>query len=157
KGLIDEKEFWRRIAKGISHIGEIRTGIWIEAIKRAYSPKKEMFSLVTDLKRHELKIGILSNTEIPVVNFLSSMDYSIFDFLIYSCLEGMRKPEREIYLLAINRMGFKPEEIIFVDDSEENIQASQENGMHSILFTSPSQVKAEIEYLAGIVLKNDKY
>ncbi|MHA2389657.1 MAG: HAD family hydrolase, partial [Candidatus Hodarchaeales archaeon] len=129
KGFIDEKEFWRRVLKGTSLKMEVSTSIWTEAIENAYSPKLEMFCLVKTLKRHGLKIGILSNTEIPVFNFLSSKDYSIFDFLVYSCLEGTRKPEKKIYMLAIDRMGFKAEEIIFVDDSEENIRASQENGL----------------------------
>ncbi len=151
KGLLTEEEFWRRVTKNIKLEREITTSIWEEAIKKSYSPKTEMFSLVSELKKNGMKIGILSNTEIPVVNFLSRMDYSIFDVLIYSCLEGMRKPEKEIYLLSINRMGFKGEEIIFIDDSEENIKASQESGMHSILFVSPTQIRDEIGKLTGIV------
>ena len=157
KGIIDEKEFWRGVMKGISPRLNITSSVWTKAIKNAYSPKIEMFSLVTELKKHGLKTGILSNTENPVVDFLSGNDFSMFDILIYSCLEGMRKPEKEIYSLAIHRMGFKSDQIIFVDDSETNIRASKESGMHGVLFISPAQVRNEIEILTGLLLKNDKY
>ncbi len=157
KGLLTEIEMWKKISKETNSDIDTTHSIWMEAIKRAYSPKKEMFALVTQLKKHNLKTGILSNTEIPVVKFLSQKDYSTFDFLIYSCLEGMRKPEKEIYLLSIDRMGFTPEEIIFIDDSEENILASRDIGMHGILFTSYTQICGQIEKLTGLNLRNNEY
>ena len=116
-----------------------------------------MFLLVNKLKERGLKVGILSNTEIPVVKFLKSKDFTMFDFFVYSCLEGVRKPEERIYKLAMDRMGFKAEEIIFVDDYKENIEASQENGLHSILFESPAQVITEIEKLTGLELTDNKH
>ena len=60
KGLIDEGEFWKRVTPN----KKITTSIWTEAIKRAYSPKTEMFSLVSRLKDLGLKLGILSNTDV---------------------------------------------------------------------------------------------
>jgi len=157
KGELAEEEFWRLVIKGTSLKTEILTSLWTEAIRSAYSPKPEMFFLVNKLKERGLKVGILSNTEIPVVKFLKSKDFTMFDFFVYSCLEGVRKPEERIYKLAMDRMGFKAEEIIFVDDSVENIEASHENGLHSILFESPTQVIAEIEKLTGFELKDNKH
>ncbi len=157
KGMIEEGEFWKRVFSEIPMIDNLPPSIWTEAIKRSYSPRDYMFTLASDLKAHGLKIGILSNTEVPVVNFLSKIDFSIFDVLLYSCLEGTRKPEKEIYLLATKRMGVKAEELIFIDDFEENVQAGIENGMHSILYTSYSHFYKELEKLTRNFPLNNKY
>jgi putative hydrolase of the HAD superfamily len=157
KGLITENEIWNNFSREFSQNIDTATSIWTGAIQSAYSPKKEMFVLVSQLKKLNMKIGILSNTEIPVVNFLSNMDFSMFDILVYSCLEGTRKPEKEIYLRAINRIGLKAEELIFIDDSEENILASREHGIKGILFISYKQIFREIENLTGFKFTNDEY
>ena len=150
RGTITEEEIWRRFSKKFPHRKEITASIWTEAIQSAYSQKEEIFTLASRLKNHNFKIGILPNTEIPIVNFLSRMDYSMFDIIMYSCLEGSRKPEKEIYLRIIDRIKLNADELIFVDDSDENIKASKEIGMHGILFTSSTQIIREIEDLTGI-------
>jgi len=154
KGLISENELWKRVTKNTWNQQEFGVSIWKRAIEEAYSPKKEMFSLITMLKKCDLKIGILSNTEIPVVEFFQDKDFSMFDEIIYSCLEGLRKPEKEIYLLSINRIGFNADEIIFVDDREENVIAARQIGITGIQFFSPDQVKKDIESMTGLNLDN---
>ncbi len=152
KGLISEEELWKKVTINPWNQQEFGDSIWKRAIEEAYSPKKEMFSLINKLKKFDLKIGILSNTEIPVVEFFQDQDFSMFDEIIYSCLEGLRKPEKEIYLLSINRIGCKPDEIIFVDDREENVIAAKQLGIHGIQFLSSDQVKKDIESITGLNL-----
>ncbi len=52
----------------------------------------------------------------------------------YSFMVGSMKPEPLIYELAIKKSGFRPEEILFVDDLEPNIQAAQAHGIRCILY-----------------------
>jgi epoxide hydrolase-like predicted phosphatase len=156
KGLISENELLKRVTKNTWNQQEYGDSIWKRAIEESYSPIKEMFYLITMLKKCDLKIGILSNTEIPVVEFLQNQDFSMFDEIIYSCLEGLRKPEEEIYLLSINRIGFEADEIIFVDDREENVIAARQIGIIGIQFLSPDQVKKDIESIIGLDLGEEE-
>ncbi len=150
KGRISESEVLSQVSSDYEGKRSGYCSIWRKAIESAYSPKKEMFSLLSELKQKGLKLGILSNTEMPVIEVLKKKDYSIFDVLVFSCLEGVRKPEKEIYWLLVNRLGLKAEEIIFIDDREENIISASQIGLKSILFNSPQQVKAEISQYSGI-------
>ncbi|MHA1933335.1 MAG: HAD family hydrolase [Promethearchaeota archaeon] len=144
KGLISEQEFWGKITRGAVLQEKLPESLWKDAIKSAFSPKQKMLSLVEELKDNGLKTGILSNTEIPVVDYLKERNFVTFDVMIFSCLEKSRKPEREIYLLTIDRFGMKPEELVFIDDALENVLAGQSIGLNGILFNSSDQVRDDL-------------
>ena len=67
---------------------------------------------------------------------------SFFDVYVASADVGMRKPSREIYELAIQKLtdhdkqrggnGIEPEEIVFLDDIGENLKTAREVGMKTI-------------------------
>jgi putative hydrolase of the HAD superfamily len=46
----------------------------------------------------------------------------------------MAKPEPRIYALAAQRLGLPPEECVFVDDLEANVNAAREAGMQGICY-----------------------
>jgi len=60
----------------------------------------------------------------------------------YSFMVGSMKPDPLIYEVAIQKSGFRPEEILFIDDLEVNVQAAQDQGIniiHYVDFPSFSQ------------------
>lgn len=72
----------------------------------------------------------------------------------YSFMVGSMKPEALIYEIAIKKSGFRPEEILFIDDLEINVQAARDLGIniiHYVDFSSfgqeLSQRFPELEYL----------
>ncbi|MFW9996842.1 MAG: HAD family hydrolase [Candidatus Odinarchaeota archaeon] len=150
KGLITEKEFWKRVMDQLGVARSIKASIWKKALEQAYSPKEEMFSLVSGLKRKGLKAGLLSNTELPVVEFLQDKDYSMFDIKVFSCLEKTRKPEKRIYQLVLERLGTRPEETVFIDDNKENVIAAEELGLIGILFEDIKQINRELDRILTI-------
>ena len=46
----------------------------------------------------------------------------------------LRKPDREIFRLAVERLGCEPGDCIFVDNSVKNLLAAREVGMQTVLF-----------------------
>ena len=144
KGLISEEEVWQKVTQGLVLQEKLPNSLWKEAIMSAFSPKEEMLSLISDLQKLGIKIGILSNTEVPVVKYLREIDFCSFDVVVYSCLEKTCKPERSIYLLTIERFGLKPNELVFIDDAMENVIAGQSIGLNCILFKTPPQVKDDL-------------
>ncbi len=45
-----------------------------------------------------------------------------------------RKPEKEIYELTLKRIGKRPEECLFIDNSVKNLDVAAELGIHTVLF-----------------------
>jgi epoxide hydrolase-like predicted phosphatase len=70
-----------------------------------------------------------------------------FDYLIISSEVGLMKPDPEIYCLALETIGFEPEETVFVDDFIQNVEGARQVGIHGILFTHPEHVKTELNEL----------
>lgn len=64
---------------------------------------------------------------------------------IYSCEEGMQKPDTDFYLLACERLGVHPGEVVFVVDREQCVEGAQQVGMKAILFNDTDQVIAEVQ------------
>ena len=58
----------------------------------------------------------------------------LFDAVIDSCEEGVRKPDPVIFRTALDRLGVSdPSRAIFLDDFEGNVVAAREVGMRGIL------------------------
>jgi HAD superfamily hydrolase (TIGR01509 family) len=75
-----------------------------------------------------------------------------FSDLIISSEVKMVKPEKDIFNLAIGRSGSNPEEILFVDDRQENIDSAKEVGLKAIHFQSNTQVIKEVNKNLEITL-----
>jgi HAD superfamily hydrolase (TIGR01509 family) len=67
------------------------------------------------------------------------------DAMLYSCEEGLQKPEAAFYLLACERLQVQPEEMVFVDDTQESVDAARELGMTGILFQDTAQAMTDIQ------------
>lgn len=67
------------------------------------------------------------------------------DLIIYSHEVGIEKPDPRIYALTCERLGVRPEEIVFLDDVEQNVTAAVAYGMRAILFTSTAQAIADVQ------------
>jgi putative hydrolase of the HAD superfamily len=60
--------------------------------------------------------------------------HHLFDDIVCSAEVGMAKPEAEIFRLAASRLGVAPEECVFVDDWDQNIEAATKVGMTGVLY-----------------------
>ena len=112
-----------------------------------FSLNARMFDLLKKLKGR-YKLVLLSNVEKPTAAFLEKKFpglFTMFDHRIYSFEAGAVKPEKKIFLQALKQTGAKPEETIFVDDRQENVEAAQALGMHGIKYSSIETLKMELE------------
>lgn len=51
-----------------------------------------------------------------------------------SCDDKLRKPDKKAFELILERLKVRPEESIFIDDKQENIDAAEKLGIKTILF-----------------------
>ena len=147
KGVISEEEFWERMCRSLGVKGPEVLSLWADAFKAVYVPKEEMFSLAAELGKKGYKTGFLSNTEKPAMEYFHQLSYDMFDVAVFSCAEGMCKPEKRIYELTVQRLGSEAGQSVFIDDKSEYINGAQQAGLKTILFESFSQVKNELARL----------
>ncbi|WP_411699905.1 HAD-IA family hydrolase [Conyzicola sp.] len=74
------------------------------------------------------------------------------DNLLVSAELGVRKPDDDIYYLAMRRYGARPENTFFVDDSAENVDAAAELGVYTHHFTTPERLDDAITAFSNRVL-----
>ena len=141
KGLIDEDTFWERICGELKVAKPKVPSLWSDAFKAAYVPKEDMFSLAKRLHKDGYKTTLLSNTEFPAMQYFYQLQYDMFDVLVFSCAEGTRKPEKEIYELTVRRLGSRPGQSVLIDDKPEYINGAKDAGLNTILFENINQLK----------------
>ncbi len=71
----------------------------------------------------------------------------LFDAYLVSAYIGLRKPEAAFFQCALDLSQRRPEECVFIDDREENLEDARKLGIHGIRMTSPEQVIAELRRL----------
>jgi epoxide hydrolase-like predicted phosphatase len=71
----------------------------------------------------------------------------LFGTIIYSHEVGLAKPDQRIYALLCNQLGVPPDEVVFVDDLQENVDAAIEFGIHGVLHRSTTESIGVIDSL----------
>jgi putative hydrolase of the HAD superfamily len=69
------------------------------------------------------------------------------DVIIYSHEVGMAKPDPRIFALTCERLDCRPDEVVFLDDSQRHVASANAFGMHAILFRDNVQAVAAIQEL----------
>ncbi len=76
----------------------------------------------------------------------------VFDLVVESSIEGVRKPDPRIYELTCERLGVRPEEAVFLDDLGVNLKPAKRLGMHTIKVVGEEQALAELGAVTGLEL-----
>jgi len=144
KGIISEDVFWQNVCAELKIPAPAERSLWGRVFKAVYSPRPDMFELVSSLKHSGYKTAILSNTELPAMQYFYQQRYDMFETSVFSCAERMLKPEKKIYELTLKRLGIQPQQAVFIDDNQLNTDTADKVGFNTILFKSTGQVKDEL-------------
>ena len=128
-----------------------------EYIDRIYQEMDKMLvqfdyavSWIKELKERGYRIYILSNWSKPAYDACIDTALSflpLVDGVVFSYKELVIKPDRKIYDIICSRYGINPAEAVFLDDTEKNIIAAREYGLHGIVFKDYEQGRNELEAL----------
>lgn len=69
----------------------------------------------------------------------------ITDDIVYSHEVGLLKPDPRIFVVAAERLGVRPEEVVFLDDVEGHVAAAREVGFRGVVHRSTSESIAEVQ------------
>lgn len=83
------------------------------------------------------KLGVISDTWPSIELQLQTLGIlKYFSSTTYSCFLGTFKPDKRMYIDALEKMGYPAEDTVFVDDSPRNLQSAAELGITPILITT---------------------
>jgi putative hydrolase of the HAD superfamily len=74
----------------------------------------------------------------------------LFDVVVESSKEGIRKPDPEIYRIVIDRMGITAEQTVFLDDLGINLKPAKALGMKTIKVLNEDQALKELANHTGL-------
>ena len=69
---------------------------------------------------------------------------SYFTVFFSSCFLGVKKPDEAIYRLALQMTQRTPEECVFVDDRDLNLDGARSLGIHAVLFRGAADLEREL-------------
>src|SRR5687767_4841866 len=100
-----------------------------------------MTQLQGELRARHIPTSILSNTnEIAVGHIRRSFPFfANFTDYILSYEHGVLKPHERIYEIIEQRSGCRGQEILFLDDKPENVEAAARRGWRTICHRSPEK------------------
>jgi putative hydrolase of the HAD superfamily len=93
---------------------------------------------IRELRKKKIKCVLATNQEKYRLEYMKKeMDLeSIFDTIYSSNLIGFKKPDIQFYAHILNDLNEDPANIIFYDDSQENIESAKSLGINSNLYNS---------------------
>jgi putative hydrolase of the HAD superfamily len=150
RGRVTETEFLgalrRELAADLGHEPELHrfADIYFEAL----DVNEPMIGVMREARSRGYRMALLTNNVRewePHWRAMVPVD-EIFEVIVDSAYVGLRKPEREIYELTVERLGdgLTSSDCLFVDDVEVNIEAARELGMRAVHFRDNEQAIPEI-------------
>lgn len=71
--------------------------------------------------------------------------FKYFECFFSSCYLGVRKPEPEIFKIALNVLHKNADECLYIDDREENYNSAKNLGLNSILLKEPRRLRQRLQ------------
>ncbi len=98
-------------------------------------PYPEMLQMVRDLKaKYGLKVFVVSNEGRELTQFRIAKFHlgDFVDAFVSSCFVGLRKPDNDIYRLALDMIQVAPDRIAYLDDRQLFVEVAGRFGIQAI-------------------------
>ena len=93
------------------------------------------------------RLGIISDTWPSIENQLRTLDVlQFFSFATYSFSLGVFKPDRRMYLDALEKCGHDAKDTVFIDDNPQNLEGAAGLGITPILIAANPASDIETPY-----------
>jgi glucose-1-phosphatase len=114
-------------------------------------PIKENIRLLPALKKSGFKLYFLSNFPGDIFDevFDRNPFFGLFDGGYISAWIKIAKPDRRIFEILLETYSLIPEECLFIDDDESNVQAAGLVGMSSVCLTDPGDLPELAKKISG--------
>ncbi len=135
-GEISEKDYWKYIGEKLNtNPDEIRNLVYA-----AFPIEERVIKIIDQIKDRYTLVMVSNQIEDWLEKVIDDNDLrSKFHFFANSYQIGVNKPDRRIFLAALEKSKSKPRETLFIDDSPENIKSAKQLGLRTIQFETYDQ------------------
>jgi epoxide hydrolase-like predicted phosphatase len=150
EGRIDDDAFSAGLAARLG-LDPARAEGMLDRMTAGATVLPEMVDLVRAARAGGIRTGLISNSW-GAARYPMDLLEDIFDGVVISGLEGIRKPAPAIFTLGAQRVGLAPEACVFVDDLAVNLPAAQALGMATVHHRESALTQTALQPLLGVAL-----
>ena len=147
-GKINGEDFHRRTCEHFNHfipINEFKE-IWESMLVGEIDGT---VAIINKLYEKKYELSLLSNTDSWHFEYCEKIIPDLYKFkhkfLSYDL--KMKKPDAEIFLAVVEKLKAKPEQCVFIDDLEQNIESAKNLNFQTIHFQDAEQLQIELKEL----------
>ena len=147
RGDITDREFFEEVRSATGYRGTFEE--FAPEFSDIFTEIPEMIGLQARLRAAGIPTWILSNTNTLAEQQLRRHYpfFANFDGYVFSFAVGVMKPEAAIYEAAERATGRRGEELLFIDDRGENVEAAVARGWQGLVQESPAKTLAAVRQL----------
>ncbi len=122
---------------------EFRDFIYAQSV-----PYPKMIDLMRELKnRYNLQVAAVSNEGREFTMYrVQKFDLRKFiDFFISSCFVHIRKPDEDLYRIALDTAQVRPDQVIYIDDRSMFVEVARKMGIEGIVQTDYETTRSALE------------
>lgn len=147
RGKLTEDEYFNELLTGTNwkiSVDDIKE----MARENLRIPVKGTLEIIKKLK-DKYKLVLLSDYTKEWKDYIiyNNKDLNIFDKKYFSCDLGKLKTDEGTFNIVLKDLGVNPNEVIFIDDSKENIEIAKTSGLNVILFKDAKDLEANLKKL----------
>ena len=149
---VDLKKFDELFLEESQNLGHAVPGKEVIALLKG-EVRPQMINALKIIKNKMIQACLTNNIQAMDEEFAGNVSASgkhdevmkLFDFVVESSKENVRKPDPNFYLLACKRAGIEPNEAIFLDDLGINLKPAKVLGMTTIKVIDPDKALSELQ------------
>ncbi len=143
----------------VATLGEARDAVWTlmhpdspHSLFTHVTPHEGMHLLVDDARGAGYLTGIVSNIFTEYIPRWDEITNHVgrFDSVVYSCVAGVRKPNRAIFDIALDELSVEAHETLFIDDTADMVSAARDYGFVAVQVDDHDEAIAEARRLLAI-------
>lgn len=139
-GVLTAKDYWTAVCNSLGKpVEDDLIEVFVELDVRAWMHLNE--NTLAVLEGLSAPLALLSNAPVELARRIDSRPWAArFEHRLYSADLGLAKPDPQIFKVTCERLDARPEDLLFVDDRLENVEAARALGIRSVLFTDGSDL-----------------
>jgi putative hydrolase of the HAD superfamily len=137
---LDTIHYWTKVLGYAPEFVHLRRLIGLDIVMWS-QPNHPSLAAIGRAAERGVKLALLSNAPAELADRFDKLPWlAALNPRLFSGHLGIIKPEPAIYAIALDALRAEPQEVTFIDDRQENIEAAKRAGLQAELFIHPDQI-----------------
>ena len=148
-GEVDAAAYWRGVYRrlgrplreeDVDRLVALDLGAWLEL-------NEATLEIVGALDARGMRLALLSNAPVEMARLIDGQGWArLFEHRLFSADLRLAKPDAEVYRRACRILDARPEDVLFIDDRRENVDAAEAVGMTALTFTGAARLWTDLAF-----------